>query len=107
MVDTIKREIKFITYIKERQYMSKPWTLDEEFPTEEKVIYRQFTGLKDKNGKEIYEGDLLKLDEKENWVYPIVEVIFDSAEFTTKITSLNKLGEVEVIGNIYENPGLI
>ena len=81
----------------------------------------QYTGLKDKNGKEIYEGDILKT---------YVETGIDSYWKTCKVVwnkmggafilkartndekswySLSKIpaGELEIIGNIYENPELL
>ncbi len=66
------------------------------------VLKEQYTGLKDKNSKEIYEGDII-----DNGV-----VIFDkkTASFDIKNGIIRLWGiteQNEVIGNIYENPELL
>ena len=91
----------------------------------------QYTGLKDKNGKEIYEGDILRSDEypfncdgKDNYFAEIVWA--DNVCGFYRITLKNPISTVrgishgnweqldeediksfEVIGNIYDNPKLV
>lgn len=69
----------------------------------------QFTGLRDKNGKEIYEGDIVQVISTKK-IYAPFEVILPEFWHGTVLmpcdnTSL--LGLFEIIGNIYENPELL
>jgi uncharacterized phage protein (TIGR01671 family) len=77
----------------------------------------QYTGLKDKNGKEIYEGDLLRelnhwpasyTTKKHGTVYLPVQ-FKDGGYFygEDEVLSGHDTGHLEVIGNIYENPELL
>ena len=69
----------------------------------------QYTGLKDENKKEIYEGDIIKWGEK---IF-VVEWSKTGAYFKGRYTNLgydllcNCFRNNEVIGNIYENPELL
>ena len=70
----------------------------------------QFTGLKDKNGKEIYESDIVRT--YGGTIFRYVEYrknlfALISASSGVEIEFPDREGSIEVIGNIYENPELI
>lgn len=72
------------------------------------VSLLQFTGLHDRNGKEIYEGDIVCSD---RYSAPHFEVVFHEGAFRLKDelgrTMVQVTGGTEVIGNIYETPELL
>ncbi len=95
--------------------------------TEKRFAVMQYIGLKDKNGNEIYEGDILCNDEYQTWewrgVVKFSHGVF-GAEWLSNVKSQSMVGSwgqkhnlrkldddiIErqiVIGNIYENPELL
>jgi uncharacterized phage protein (TIGR01671 family) len=73
----------------------------------EDYILMQYTGLKDKNGKEIYEGDILELKNAKISFIPRVIFVMAWDDTRTGWTLYSPKDEFEVIGNIYENPELL
>ena len=92
----------FFSYIKVDFYKYR----DDIFRGEN--IAEQFTGLKDKNGTEIYEGDILIYDTGEPIEYWVVK--FSDGGFVGECAGvaepLFELTNLEVVGNIHENPEL-
>ena len=105
----MSREIKF------RAWNGVDYVLTDEIkfqdikPMQEKgFVFEQFTGLKDMNGREIYEGDVVKSID-DNHDYATFEYFNEVVSFVdgSFLPVSERLYEYfEVIGNIHENPEL-
>lgn len=73
----------------------------------------QYTGLKDKNGKEIYEGDIIEHYALYGYVVFENGMFSMSSNANTQFCNCKQpmayhdVNEMEIIGNIYENPELL
>nr|DAS80655.1 MAG TPA: YopX protein [Caudoviricetes sp.] len=89
-------------------------------PRDEDIILMQSTGLKDKNGKEIFEGDVIAIEVDDTGM-PINARVFQNSKIGVLMFHVFEDNEdvpmvellednsvaFEIIGNIYENPELL
>ncbi len=82
----------------------------------DEIELMQSTGLKDKNGKEVYDGDIVKFTLTDGFSYVVDEygvVEYKLGDFyilnglTEYLISNINTNDIEVVGNIYENPELL
>lgn len=125
------REIKFRAWNKNLKKMYKigqitlekgTWNYEPDnreyigmsIPYQPSFVLMQYTGLKDKNGKEIYEGDIVRikgeaelLDIKAKVEYSETfaqYIITNTKNIVHESEALGDYENIEVIGNIYDNP---
>ena len=122
------REIRFRIWDEENKVMIYPdsliWFGNEscQYNGDMGYILQQYTGMQDKDGRDIYEGDVVELERGLSDYYYVVEWVFAGFQLVTykkPESTVRGISDginqgyfedsdgVKVIGNIYENPELV
>lgn len=89
--------------------------VEDDFAEKREAVISQFTGINDKTGKDVYEGDIIKDSEE---IYQVVFEEYNAESYLVLGWALknnhtcfgfgqNDSPVIEIIGNIYENPELL
>ena len=115
---------KFRAWDEEKKYMYPSVYFKQVFETKiwedsgfDNLQIMQFTGLKDKNGQDVFEWDIVKPIQGMKGEHGVIVWLKDKAKFDINWRYAKNLGkydygiesvvDLEVIGNIYENPDLL
>jgi uncharacterized phage protein (TIGR01671 family) len=113
------RDIKFRAWREKQKFMLHPHSLIElftygELVNPDDVVWMQYTGLKDKNGVEIYDGDVIHNSNFTDDCNHMVDIIEDIGQWFMVDTKegyaeplCDWLNSSVVIGNIHQNPELL
>lgn len=106
------REIRFRAWDRKRKKFCEMLIAQGSIATKREYLshdlepWQQFTGLRDRNGTKIYEGDIVQqVDSFGSRIFFPVKWIDEAARFSWKPSSSSY--PVEVIGNIHEQPEIL
>jgi uncharacterized phage protein (TIGR01671 family) len=116
------REIKFRAWNHESRIMTEGLEISHLMKEEsfvlanksESYVWMQFTGLKDKNGVDIYEGDIVRIFGNNKGFFKVIFVncyvggwVLKHKDLDSVSLGARKESEIEVIGNIHQTPELL
>ena len=115
------REIKFRAYY--QKVTDDSWVIEGEYTLkdltdrgiqfdQERIKWVEWTGLKDRDGEEIYEGDVVEFVNPDTGERTQSEVFFDCGGFSIEVYPhycpfMGELFDYKIIGNIYQTPELL
>lgn len=113
-----QREIEFRAWDKDEKkmyhwndkffsHMSPVTGYGLEFPAVQNMILMQYTGIKDKNGKKIFEGDIVLMLKSVHILEIVVEIVRYDTENAGYSPLTGSFLDIEVAGNFFENEELI
>jgi uncharacterized phage protein (TIGR01671 family) len=103
----------WILFVSDKQPLSEDWVNNPYFRQQLKIM--ESTGLKDKEGKELYEGDIIKITYSKPWEDEIGVIKYDETKgrffiqlISGEAVGLSTFDKCNIkTGNIYENSGFL